>query len=65
MAHSLRFYGNGVSFPPLAYLSDSGSFLLAGASLRQDGFHREGFWEVGKTYCLLLPFFGPSRILPG
>ena len=36
---------------------DSGSFL-AHASLSQDGFQHEGFWEVGRTYC------SPSWISP-
>ena len=30
--------------------SDLGSFLVEHASLSQDGFQREGFWEVGRTY---------------
>ena len=30
------------------------------ASLSQDGFQREGFWEGGRTYFLLPPPFGPS-----
>ena len=34
---------------------DSGSFLLAHASLSQDGFQHEGFWKVGRTYGLLSP----------
>ena len=35
-----------------AYIwSDSRSFLVAHASLGQDGFQKEGFWEVGRTYC--------------
>ena len=38
---------------------DSGSFLVARASLSQDGFQRQGSWEVG---CLLPPT-GPSWIL--
>ena len=29
--------------------SDSGSFLVAYASLSKNGFQREGFWEVGMT----------------
>ena len=29
--------------------SDSGSFLAVLALLSQDGFQREGFWEVGTT----------------
>ena len=39
----------------LANHSDSGSFLVARASLRQDGFQRGGFWEVGRTYGLASP----------
>ena len=34
----------------LADHSDSGSFLVAHASLSQGGFQRRGFWEVGRTY---------------
>ena len=52
-----------VSGLPLANHSDSGSFLVVRASLSQDGFQREGFWDVGRTYCLLPPPFGPSQIL--
>ena len=29
--------------------SDSGSFLVASASLSQEGFQWRGFWEVGRT----------------
>ena len=32
----------------LANHSNSGSFLMAHASLSQDGCWREGFWEVGR-----------------
>ena len=39
----------------LASHSDSGSFLVARTWLSQDGFHREGFWEVGRTYRLASP----------
>ena len=42
-----------VSGLSLANLSDSGSFLVARASLGQDGFQREGFWEGGRTYGLV------------
>ena len=44
-----------VSRLSLANHSDSGSFLVAQVSLSQDGFQREGFWEVGKTYGLASP----------
>ena len=41
----------------LASNSDSGSFLVVHASLSQDGFQREGFWEVGSLgWRLLSPF---------
>lgn len=40
--------------------SDSRSFLVAHASLSQDGFKSEGFWEADWH---LLSAFGPSRIL--
>ena len=45
---------------------DSGSFLGAQATLNQDGFQCQGFWEVGRAHPLLpLPFASPhSRILP-
>ena len=43
--------------------SDSGSFPVAHTSLSQDGFQREGFWEVGGTYHLLPHPFGPSLFL--
>ena len=59
-AHSLRFYGNGVSFQAVSgqsscsacIQSGSGSFLVPPAPLGQDGFQRQGSWEVG---CLPLP----------
>ena len=35
--------------------SDSGSFLMAHAWLSQDGFQREGFWELGRTCRLASP----------
>ena len=35
--------------------SSSGPFLLANASLRQDGSQSKGFWEVGRTYYGLAP----------
>ena len=74
MEHSLRFYGNGVSFRVvsgqsscLAHIwSDSGSFLVVRASLSQDGFQRKDSGRlVGHImgWRLLLPF-GPSQILP-
>ena len=60
VACSLRFYGNGVSFRFVSgqlscsapAWSGPGSFLVACASLSQDGFQRQGSWEVG---CLLPP----------
>ena len=39
-----------VSGLSLANRSDPRSFLVTHASLRQDGFQRGGFWEVGRTY---------------
>lgn len=52
------FYGDGVSFGlSLANHADSGSFLVARASLSQGGFQWGGFWEVGRTY-------GPESPLP-
>ena len=44
-----------VSRLSLANHSDSGSFLAASAWLRQEGFQRGGFWEVGRTYRLASP----------
>ena len=38
-----------VSRLSLANHSDSGSFLIAQGFLSQDGFQREGVWEVGRT----------------
>ena len=38
-----------VSRLSLANHSDSGSFLVAQGFLSQDGFQREGVWEVGRT----------------
>ena len=40
----------------LANPSDSGSFLLVHASLRQDGLQRGEFWEVVRAYGLVPPF---------
>ena len=68
VAHSLWFYGNGVSFWVVSgqsscsalTWSDPGSFLVAHVLLGQDGFQCQGSWEVG---CLLPPI-GPSQILP-
>ena len=48
----------------LANHTDSGSFLVARASLSQDGFQREGFCEVGRTYELASSPFDLSQILP-
>ena len=42
-----------VSGLSLANRSDPRSFLVKHASLRQDGFQRAGFWEVGRTYELV------------
>ena len=64
--------GDGVSFRLSGHSSclasnwsDSGSFLVARASLSQDGFQHESFWEVRRTCHLFPPPFGPSQILPG
>ena len=50
----------------LANHSHSGSFLVACASLSQDGFHWEEFWEIGRTFGLeslfcLWPFLNSSN----
>ena len=66
MARSLRFYSNRISFRVVSgqssclaqISSDSESFLVACASLSQDGFQCEGFWTVGRTHHLLPPPFG-------
>ena len=44
-----------VSGLSLANHSDSGSFLVARASLSQDGFQQERFWEVVRTNGLESP----------
>ena len=63
---SLGFYGNGVSFQVVSGQSSSSPMpgLARGpswwhTSLGQDGFQRQGSWEVGQ----LLPPTGPSQIL--
>ena len=62
MAHSLRFYGDGlVSRLSLANHSDSESFLVVHALLSQNGCHKEGFWEV--VGCVVSPF-DLSQTLP-
>ena len=48
--------------------SSSRAFLVAWTSLSQDGFQREGFWEVGRTYYKLaspLSFLQTLRNSPG
>ena len=50
-----------VSGRSLANHSNSGSFLMAHASLSQDGCWREGFWEVGRHPVSPLDL---SRTLP-
>ena len=63
MAQSLRFYGDGLAsgLSQATHLacahiwSDSGSSLVAHASLSQDGFQCEGIWEVGYLLLLLVP----------
>ena len=56
------FMGMGlVSRLSVANHSDSGSFLVAHASLGQDGFQQGGFWEIGRTYSISLwPFLNSS-----
>ena len=50
------FMGMGLDFGlSLASHFDSGSFLVARASLGQGGFQREGFWGVGRTSGLASP----------
>ena len=41
--------------------SHSGSFLVVHASLSRDGFQCKGFWEVGRTYCVLA---SPASLWP-
>ena len=56
MAHSLGFYGDGISLSELSLIiTMTGSFLVACASLSQNGFQQEGFREVGRTYELASP----------
>ena len=45
-----------VSGLSLANHCDSGAVLMVRATLSQDGFWREGFWEVGRTCGLKSPF---------
>ena len=45
--------GSGQSSCLAHIWSHSGSFLVVHASLSQDGFQCKGFWEVGRTYCIL------------
>ena len=47
MACSLGFYGDGISFRVVFSQSDSEFFLVVHALFSQDGYKREGFWEVG------------------
>ena len=61
-AHSLGFYGDGISFwLSLVHDSDSESFLVVQALFNQDGCQREGFWEV--VGHVVSPF-DLSRALP-
>ena len=47
MAHSFGLYGDGIHFWLfVANHSDLESFLVVHTLLQQDGYHREGFWEV-------------------
>ena len=47
MAHSFGLYGDGIRFWLfVANHSDLESFLVVHTLLQQDGYHREGFWEV-------------------
>ena len=47
MAHSLGFYGDGISFRVVfSQPSDSESFLVLHVLFSRDGYQREGFWEV-------------------
>ena len=55
-----------VSGLSLANHSDSGSFLVAQASLSQDGFQRGGFWEVGRPCGLASPLdLSPILVVGG
>ena len=62
MAHSLRFYDDGISLS-LANHSNSESFLVVHALFSQDGCQREGFWEVGRQ--LVSPFDLSRTLLVG
>ena len=59
--------GSGQSACLAHVWSHSGSFLVVHASLSQDGFQRKGFWEVGRTYCILAspPSLWPLSNTPG
>ena len=53
-----------VSGLSLANHCDLGSFLVACASLSQDGLQQGGFWEAGRTYGLASPLsFDLSGVL--
>ena len=57
VAHSLRFSGDGVYFRVVSGQSFSFRvFLVVHASLSQDGFQQEGFWEDTWTCIFLCPF---------
>ena len=45
-----------VSGLSLANHFDSEFFLVVYTLFSQDGWQREGFWEVGERWCLLLTF---------
>ena len=49
----------------LASHSGSGSFLVAHASLSQDGCQQRGFWEVGRSHGLVFPFDLSQTLLVG
>ena len=53
VAHSLWFYGDGVSFRVVSGQSFWFRVLPSGELLSQDGFQQGGFWEVGRTYGLV------------
>ena len=56
VAHSLRFYGDGIHFQVVSGQSFWLRVLPGGPTLlSQDRFQWERFWEVGRTYGLALP----------
>ena len=66
MAHRPGFRGAGIRFHVVSsQYSDSGSLLVACASLSQDAFQWGWFWEVCRTYVLASSFSFWPFLNPG